>query len=42
MKVKIQARDTVFFLLIDLRDKSHKDPDDVDLIEFTTSCTISA
>ena len=34
-------RQTVFFLPIDPRDKSHKDPDEIDL-ECTTSCTIPA
>ena len=34
-------RQTVFFLLVDLRDKSHKDPDEIDL-NVPTSCTILA
>ena len=31
LEVKVRARDTVFFLRVDPRDKSHKDLDEIDL-----------
>ena len=35
----LSKRQTVFFLLVYSMDKSHKDPDVIDLIECTASCT---